>query len=130
MDQQDANHTPLLEWLAAGVGLVLTLGVLGSIGWQAFDDARGPPVIVVEVTGVAAVDKGYRVEFRARNTAGSTAAQVEIEGRLAGEAAEQETGRVVFDYIPGHSARDGGLFFTREPRPDRLSLRALGFATP
>jgi uncharacterized protein (TIGR02588 family) len=128
--QRKANRTPWLEWLASGVGLVLTLGVLGSITWQAFDDAGAPPAISIAVTKVAAVEGGYRIEFRARNNAGGTAAQVEIEGRLAGDAGQAETGHVVFDYIPGHSSREGGMFFTREPRPDQLSLRALGFAKP
>jgi uncharacterized protein (TIGR02588 family) len=128
--RQKPSRTPWLEWLAAGIGLVLTLGVLGSIGWQAFGDSSAPPAIVVEVMRVDAVEKGYRVEFRARNTAGSTAAQVEIEGKLAADGAEVETGHVVFDYIPGHSERKGGMFFTREPQLDRLTLRALGFATP
>jgi uncharacterized protein (TIGR02588 family) len=128
--QQKSSRTPWLEWLAAGIGLVLTLGVLGSIGWQAFGDSSAPPAIVVEVMRVDAVEKGYRVEFRARNTAGSTAAQVEIEGKLAIDGAEAEIGHVVFDYIPGHSERKGGMFFTREPRPEKLSLRALGFAEP
>jgi uncharacterized protein (TIGR02588 family) len=127
---QKANHTPLLEWLASGIGLVLTLGILGFIGWQAFDDAGAPPAIAVEVTRVAPVEGGYRVEFRARNAAGSTASQVEIEGKLAGDGEEAETGHVVFDYIPSHSVRKGGMFFTREPRPEQLSLRALGFAKP
>ncbi|GEO14077.1 hypothetical protein [Microvirga aerophila] len=128
--QQKANHTPWLEWVASGIGLLLTLGIFGSIGWQAFDDAGAPPAIAVDVTRVVPVEGGYRVEFRARNSTGSTASQVEIEGKLAGDGAEAEIGHVVFDYIPGHSERKGGMFFTREPRQESLALRALGFADP
>jgi len=125
-----APPTPWLEWLAAGVGLLLTLGVFGSIGWQALENVSAPPVISVQIEKIVVVEGGYRVEFRAQNTAGSTAAQVEIEGRLAGEGFEAETSRVLFDYVPGHSARQGGMFFTRDPRITPLSLRATGYATP
>ena len=38
-DQQDKRQdsgTPALEWIAAGIGLVLTVAMLGFIGWQAW----------------------------------------------------------------------------------------------
>jgi uncharacterized protein (TIGR02588 family) len=125
-----ARSIPPLEWLASGVGLLLTVGVFASIGWEALTNGRGSPVVTVEVKDVLAVEGGYRVEFRARNTAGSTATQVEIEGRLSGNEGSTETGRVVLDYIPGHSQREGGLFFTRDPRSTSFTIRALGFARP
>jgi uncharacterized protein (TIGR02588 family) len=121
---------PQLEWVASGIGLLLVLGVFGIIGWQAFNGATMPPVITVAVDNVASVEGGYRVLFRARNTAGEAAAQVEIEGTASTAAADAETSRVVFDYIPGHSERQGGLFFSRDPRSGALSLRATGFADP
>jgi uncharacterized protein (TIGR02588 family) len=36
----------------------------------------------------------------------------------------------VFDYVPGHSVRQGGLFFTRDPRSGHLSVRARGYSAP
>jgi uncharacterized protein (TIGR02588 family) len=125
-----APQVPWLEWVASGIGLLLVLGVFGVIGWQAFNGATMPPVIIVEVNNVASVEGGYRVLFRARNTAGKAAAQVEIEGTASTAAADAETSRVVFDYIPGHSERQGGLFFSRDPRSGALSLRATGFSDP
>jgi uncharacterized protein (TIGR02588 family) len=127
---QDAKATPGLEWLASGVGLLLTLGIFASIGWQVLDSATDPPIVRVEIERVMAVEGGYRVEFRARNMTGSTAAQVEIEGTLTGNGNGMETSRAVFDYIPGRSERKGGLFFIRDPRSGRLSLRATGYASP
>ena len=56
-------------------------------------------------------------------------AQVKIEGILSGGGAD-EISRVVFDYVPGHSVRQGGLFFTRDPRTGHLSLRARGYPAP
>jgi uncharacterized protein (TIGR02588 family) len=123
-------RVPWLEWVAADVGLLLVLGIFGVIGWQAFNGATVPPAITVEVKNVAPVDGGYRVLFRARNSAGEAAAQVEIEGTVSKVGSDAETSRVVLDYIPGHSERHGGLFFTGDPRAGTLTVRATGFAEP
>jgi uncharacterized protein (TIGR02588 family) len=123
-------QVPWLEWVASGTGLVLVLGVFGVIGWQAFDGATMPPVITVEVDNVASVEGGYRVLFRARNRTGEAAAQVEIEGKVTAAGEDEETSKAILDYVPGHSARQGGLFFTRDPHSGSLAVRAIGFATP
>jgi uncharacterized protein (TIGR02588 family) len=122
-------RTPWLEWVASGVGLLLALIVFGLVGWQTMNGASEPPAISVEVGNVTQVPGGFRVEFRARNTSGSAGAQVEIEGILSGGEAD-EISRVVFDYVPGRSARQGGLFFIRDPRSGHLSLRARGYSVP
>ncbi|MBM6582845.1 MULTISPECIES: hypothetical protein [Microvirga] len=124
------QQVPWLEWAASGIGLFLVLGIFGVIGWQVFNGATTPPEIIVEVDTVAPVEGGYRVLFLARNTAGEAAAQVEIEGTVSKAGADTETSRVVLDYIPGHSERQGGLFFTYEPRSGSLAVRATGFTTP
>jgi uncharacterized protein (TIGR02588 family) len=127
---QSVQRVPWLEWVASGVGLLLVLGLFGVIGWQAFNGAATPPAITVEVENVAPVEGGYRVLFRARNSAGEAAAQVEIEGTVTTTGAPPETSRVVLDYIPGHSERRGGLFFTWDARAGDLTVRATGFAEP
>jgi uncharacterized protein (TIGR02588 family) len=124
------QQVPWLEWLAAGIGMLLVLGIFGLIGWQVFNDATTPPAITVHVENVARVEGGYRVLFQARNNAGEAAAQVEIDGKLSVAGTDPETSRVVLDYIPGHSTRRGGLFFTRDPRSGTLAVRAAGFAEP
>jgi uncharacterized protein (TIGR02588 family) len=104
--------------------------VFGFVGWQALGDATSPPVITIEATEASPVTGGYRVTFQARNVGGAAAAQVRIEGTLAGGDRPPETSSVILDYIPGHSSRKGGLFFTRDPQSGNLSLRASGFAEP
>ena len=124
------GSVPWLEWVAAGVGLVLTLGVFGMIGWQAVSDGSGPPEVIVDIEAVDPVDGGYRVLFRARNRAGEAAAQVEIEGKVSAADGKEETGRAILDYIPGNSSQQGGLFFTKDPRSGSLGIRATGFTKP
>jgi uncharacterized protein (TIGR02588 family) len=124
------QQVPWLEWLASAIGLLVVFGIFGVIGWQAFNGAAMPPVITVEIESVTPVEGGYRVLFRAHNTAGEAAAQVEIEGKVAAAGEDEETSKAILDYVPGHSARQGGLFFTRNPHSGSLAVRAIGFATP
>lgn len=124
------QHTPWLEWIASGTGLLLLLCMFGFIGWQALNDATSPPVISVETTNVEPVAGGYRVMFQARNAGGAAAAQVRIEGTLAVGNRPPEVSSVILDYIPGQSSREGGLFFMEDPRSGNLTARASGFAKP
>ncbi|MGE0179360.1 MAG: TIGR02588 family protein [Sphingomonas sp.] len=129
--EKKASGTPLLEWIAAGIGLALLLGLLSVIGREAL---RGgptePPAIEVSVRRIAATPSGYVVEFEARNIAGGTAQSVDVEGMLTSGGAPVERSGITFDYIPGHSHRSGGLFFRRDPRQGVLALRALGYQIP
>jgi uncharacterized protein (TIGR02588 family) len=126
-----AGETPLLEWIAAGIGLALTLGLLGVIGWEAL--RGGPseaPLVSLSVQRVMATGAGHIVEFEAVNATGGTAQSVEIEAVLTPPDGPPETSSVTLDYVPGHSRRTGGLYFRRDPRIGRLELRALGYQTP
>ena len=41
-----------------------------------------------------------------------------------------ETSSATIDYVPGHGAAEGGVFFSRDPRRMTLKIRPLGFQTP
>lgn len=117
--------TPLLEWIASAVGLVLTLGVAAMIARDAFNDSADmAPDIEVVVRGTQQQGNRWLVRFDAQNRSPVTAAQVTIEGALPGG----ETSTAVIDYIPGRSTRGGGLVFSTEPRG--VQLRPLGFQDP
>lgn len=116
---------PLLEWIASALGLILTLGVMGVIARDAFRLAADlAPDVAVAATRVRQTDTGFLLEFEARNLSPITAAQVTIEGKLAGG----ETSIATIDYVPGRSVRRGGLYFTEDPRG--AELRALGYQNP
>jgi uncharacterized protein (TIGR02588 family) len=124
------GETPLLEWIAAAVGLVVLVGVLGFVGAEAFRPDTSPPQVVVEKLGVERTDAGYLVRVRAINRGGSAAAQVVVEGELEAGAGQPETAEATFDFIADHSSREGGLFFESDPGQGRLTLRAKGYAAP
>ena len=125
------DRTPLLEWIASGVGLLLTLFMLGAIGWEAASGgADRPPSISVSVGRMMPVESGFAVEVVADNRSAATAAAVQIEGKLTRSDGSVETSSVTLDYVPGDSTRKAGLFFTGDPRRSRLEVRTLGFVRP
>ena len=126
-----APKEPLLEWIAAGVGLVLTLGMMAVIGREALrGDPMQPPAIEVAATAITPIPSGFVVEVVAVNRSGGTAAAVQVEGELKSGDESIETSNLTFDYVPGHAQRKGGLFFREDPRRHRLEVRALGFQAP
>lgn len=129
--EQDGGSAPALEWIAAALGLLLTLGMLGFIGWNALrDTGTSPPAIEVRVTGIVPAANGYVVEVAAENRSPATAAAVQIEGELKQNGRSIATSQTTLDYVPGHSERHGGLFFQLDPRAHQLEVRALGYARP
>ena len=128
---QGAQRPAILEWLVGGIGLVLTLGLVGFIGWEAVTGSNGtPPGIELRVEDVSAAGPGYVATIVARNTGPRTAASVEIEGKLSRRGGESETSTVTIDYVPGGSEVRGGLYFTQDPSAGQLQLRALGYTQP
>lgn len=120
----------MLEWASAAVGLVLTLGVIGIIGWEALNADDSPAAVRVESLGAQRTPTGYVLQVRVTNTGGSPAAQVAITGELTPPGGVAETAEATFDYVPDHSTRTGGLFFTGNPRDGALKLYAKGYASP
>lgn len=119
------QKSPLLEWIASAVGLVLILGVVAVIARDAFNgSADMAPDIRVFVRDQQQLGGRWLVRFEAQNLSPVTAAQVTIEGA----ASDGETSTAVIDYIPGRSTRGGGLIFSRDPNGVRL--RALGYQDP
>jgi uncharacterized protein (TIGR02588 family) len=125
-----AEGTPLLEWIAGTIGLVLVLLTLAVIGREALFGDPSPPAVAVQARAVHAAPGGWLVEIEVVNSGGAPAAQVAVEGELTLAGQEPETAEASFDYVPDHSRRRGGLFFRQDPRTGRLSLRAKGYTEP
>lgn len=117
---------PLLEWLAAGVGLVLALTVIGVILTEALKGEDTPPALTVQAQSIEPFDGGYTVEVEVRNAGSRTASAVTIEGELNGA----ELAEATIDYVPARSAAKGGLVFRSDPRAGSLKLYAKGYVEP
>lgn len=123
-------RTPVAEWIAAGLGLALTLAVLGYSLWEGVTGAKGPPVLTVASGRVVATESGYVTPIRVRNTGGETAASVEVRGELALAGQPPEERRATFAYVPAGGEIAGGLVFTHDPREGRLALSVEGYEAP
>ena len=126
----EPRQIPLLEWLIAGVGALLVAGTIAYLVVHALWRDQTPPDVRIVAQRVLAVEHHHLVEFRAVNRGGEPAAQLLVEGELIGPEGPVETAEATLDYLPPGSHRDGGLFFSRDPRQFALRLRAKGYARP
>jgi uncharacterized protein (TIGR02588 family) len=128
--RSSGQATPLLEWIVGALGAALVCGSIGFLVYHALARDQTPPDIRIVAERVLDLQNGYLVQFRAFNQGNSAAAEVGIEGELAGPDGDTEVSEVVLDYLPPRSDREGGLVFSRDPRAGQLSLRAKGHARP
>lgn len=124
------QRTPLAEWIAAGVGLVLTLAVLGYSVWEVVDTTDAPPALEVRPRAVHAQAGGHVVEIEVLNDSYATAADVEVVGTIEQGGAVVEERRATFDYVPAQGSARGGLVFLRDPEAGVLRLRTEGYVEP
>ncbi len=120
------QRAPLLEWISAAIGLVLSIAAIGFVAWDGLQADGRAPQITVQATAIRPAPGGFLVEVEARNLSRETAAAVEIEGALA----DGETARIQFDYVPGQGRRTGGLLFRTDPRSAGLELNVRGYSIP
>ena len=128
--ETSSRRISILEWVIAGTGLMLVLGVIAFLIVQSTHDDSGPPLLSVRVDTIVAVgDSAWIVRFTADNRARAAAAGVAITGEV-GHDPDIETSHAVLDYVPGSSSRAGGLMFRRDPRGGGLRLRVEGYQEP
>ncbi len=120
------EKTPALEWIAAGLGALVALVILGTIGWQAIT-ARGDPVplLTASVEAITPTGSGHVVTVRVTNASSRTAASVHVEGEIDGQVSS-----ATVDYVPGHGEASAGLLVEADPRTSPLKLRVTGYEHP
>ena len=124
------NSAPPWMWAIGLLGLVL---VLGSIAFMLYEAAAGdssPPDVTVKVESIAASRNGFLVRFSVINEGGSTAEGLTVEGELRKGTQSIEISNTTIEYVPSHSQREGGLYFTSDPNQHELRVRAKGYEKP
>lgn len=116
-----AKRTPIAEWLAAGLGLVLTIGVISYLLAEALHDRASPPSLSVRVGPAQRTDGGHVLPTVVSNSSYTTAAGVEIRGTLEQNGEVLEERRAAFAYVPGRGEARGGFVFQHDP--DRFDVR-------
>ena len=125
-----SDRTPALEWIAAGVGLVVALAAIAFLTWQSLQPHPETAVVRAVARAVTPSAAGFLVEVEATNDTRVTAAQVEVEGVLTLPGGGEEVSAVTFDYVPGGGRRAGVLVFREDPGAGRLSISTRGHVNP
>lgn len=121
---------PLVEWIIGAVGLLIVVGAIGVLIYEAVAGDKSPPDVKLTVQAITPQRNGYLVKVSAENEGGQTAARVSIKAELIAQEQAIEVAETTFGYLPAHSVRDAGVFFTRDPRQGKLRLRAVGYEEP
>lgn len=124
------SGTSPAEWAVAAASSMLVLGAMGYMLFEALTDSSTPPAIVVEAGSVTRIPSGYVVQFRARNHGQQTAQELRVEGTLRGDSGTVETASATIDFVPAEAVREGGLFFSADPRRYQLTIEPKGYSKP
>lgn len=118
------------EWLVAAIGLLLLLASIGYLVHDALGRGKEPPRPLVQVLGVQAQESHFLVRVQVTNRSRATAADLRVEGvlRRGGEVVERS--ETAFVYVPGMSTREGGLFFSQDPRTLQLEVSVRSYQEP
>lgn len=131
LQKSEARQIPLLEWVAAALGLAIVLAMFAFLALEALaTSSSAPPSLRIEPVSVAAAGDQFIVEVEVSNRSGQTGAGVQIEGSLKQGGKEIETSNAAIDYVPGKSRARAGLIFTRDPRRYQAGFRVTGYERP
>ena len=129
-EPQAEEAPPFWEWVMAGIGLLLLIASLTYFGYHALVEETQTPEPLVEVWGVEKQGDRFVVLLRATNRSRSAAADVKVEASLERDGQVVEQGETEFQYLPGESSREGGLFFSRNPAEFEVKVKAKSFRQP
>jgi len=121
---------PLPEWIVGAIGLLVVVLAVGVLVYEAVGGDKTPPDVKLRVQSIAALRNGFLVKVEAENEGGKPAARVPVQAELVQAGQVSETAEVQLEYLPAHSSREAGVFFTQDPRQGEVRLRALGYEVP
>ena len=113
---------PVLQWVMAAVGAVVTLSAVGIVVWEALQTAA-PPALSARIVAVETTPAGHVAEIKVVNDGDDTAAAVDIEGELGGR-----TATATLDYVPGRGHATAYLRFDEDPRGAAVAVK--GWSAP
>lgn len=124
------SETPLLEWLIGSAGVVLLVSCVAFLIYQGLHDRPAPGPVSSSVTGVIDAGDHHVVMFKITNGGSQTLSNLHVSARLLADGREVESARTTIDYLPGHSSREGGFYFERNPRALTVDIRPEGYQKP
>jgi len=115
---------PILQWLGAGVGVVVTLGAIAVIAHEVLEPAR-PVALTASITTVRPAATGWVSEVEVVNSGSTAAAAVTLEGRMGDAIAT-----AALDYVPGDGEVTAFLHFPADPRTTPATVVVTGWMEP
>lgn len=121
-----------LEWGVFGVSLVLVLGTLAYLVYDATTMGDQPPLIEAQLGAPQQQAGEFAVPVTLINRGDQTAAGVMVEVTLEGNDAttEIERGEFSVPFLPRGATREGRVSFRTDPRTGQLKARVLGYEQP
>ena len=113
---------PVLQWLMAAVGAVVTLTAVGIVVWEALQPPS-PPALSARIVAIQSTAAGHVATVLVRNDGDDTAAAVDIEGVLG-----DQTATATLDYVPAHGHARAYLRFDGDPRAATVAVK--GWSAP
>lgn len=120
--KKPAAARPVLQWLMAALGGVITLAAVVIVVWEAMQP-KAPPALSARIVAIETTASGHVAEVEVRNDGLDTAAAVDIEGVLG-----DQTATATLDYVPGRGHATAYLRFDEDPRAAAVSVK--GWSAP
>lgn len=125
-----ATAPALWEWAVAGLGALLLVATLGYLVYDAVASADSAPDPAVQVLRIQRQEGRFLVRVKVVNRGREPAAMLRVTGELRRGETVVEQSDTEFDFLPGRSAREAGLFFEHDPGAFELRLGARSFQQP
>ncbi len=119
-----------LEWTIFACSLVIVLGTVGVLLYEAFSSGNKPADPQVRL-GAVEVHEGYfAVPVRVENRGDETAENVHLAIELKLPGGESERGEFDLPYLPRRATRHAWVTFRQDPRKGKLEPMILGYQKP
>lgn len=110
-----------LERAVAGAGVLLTLAVVGLLGWDALRGGSAEPELRVALGAPRVEGAEVRVPVTLRNDGGQAGEDVAVEV-CRGEGAAEDCAETTFPFAPRGSRREGVVTFAGGGGPFRARV--------
>lgn len=102
------------EWISLIVSIALLGIVIGLIVWVWVKEDGTPARFRIERGEIEQVEDQFYLSVTIHNEGDTTASEVTLEGSLVVDG-DEENPTTTFDFVPGHSDREGTLIFSADP---------------
>lgn len=129
MVRRPKRTIPLVEWTAGIVSVIIVLGTLGYLTFEAFQSDADQPALTATVLEIRERNGSFIVEVEVRNASRGAAAEVHLAGVARTRDGRERQGQALVDFVPGFSTRRASLVFDVHPGPD-ADVRIVGYTRP